>query len=67
MVKLPPIGMGPPETPISGFTPVSDRAPARPCICWMQSVCIQKRLRPLPTLPPLGEMGFFPSILISVW
>jgi hypothetical protein len=24
----------------------------------MQSVCIQYRVRPLPMLPPLGEMGF---------
>ena len=41
--------------------------PARPCNCWMQSVCIQKRLRPLPMFPPLGDTGFGPAILISVW
>ena len=30
----------------------------------MESVWFQKRVRPLPMLPPLGETGFGPSMLM---
>ena len=63
-VQSPPWGMGPPEMPISAGLLIW-RSPARPWSCWMLSVCIQKRVRPLPQLPPLGDTGCGPEMLMS--
>ena len=54
----------PPDSPTSaGF--VIWRLPARPWICWIESVWFQKRVRPPPMLPPLGDTGF--AELIDDW
>ena len=56
--------MGAPETPISAFFLICEGD--RPCNWRMLSRWFHQRVRPFPLLPPLGETGFGPSMLISV-